>query len=291
MEVLRSTSRVVVKDVNVKVLSSSFLNLFSVSTCFETVSDGDELRSAVDCYALEGLPRTLAAASTSLSSRKKKGPFGNHGLKRLLGQVQSKLDRVLTGLASKPKRRRKRFGILGLAFTASGRDIGSGNEASSGHISVLDLGLDLVPDMGFVSNSAGVEVLEPVFVMGKPSSLDSDLGIGLGLVLASSEADLELTGFGSAKLAGSRSAKPASSLMIPFSSKANPGSAMPPLFDPAKASPAVVVAVGSVSLVEGLLRRGFLVSNCASSAMSEKSIESVVVSGGTSTLVEGLTDT
>ena len=47
MEVLRSTSSVEVKKMGSN-LSSSLLDLFPVLTCFETVFDGDGLRSAVN---------------------------------------------------------------------------------------------------------------------------------------------------------------------------------------------------------------------------------------------------
>ena len=166
MEVLCSTYGVKVKAVGLKFLSSSFLDLFPVSTCFEMVSDGDKLCTAVDCYAMEGLPSSLAAAVATLSP-KKKGTFSNQGMKRLLGQVQSELDWVLAGLVSKPKRRCKRVGILGLAVTSFGRNTGSVHEASSGHDlepgfeqslgHILDPGLDLVLDMDNGSKSTWVD--------------------------------------------------------------------------------------------------------------------------------------
>jgi hypothetical protein len=61
------------------------------------------------------MPRPLVAAAVSVSSKKRKDHFGIIGILRNLGKIQSKLDRILAGLDSKPKRRRKRLGGLGLA--------------------------------------------------------------------------------------------------------------------------------------------------------------------------------
>jgi hypothetical protein len=76
VEVLRLISGVEAKAMGSKFLSSSFLDLFPVLTCFKMVSDGDELRYAVDCFAMEGLHSSLAAAVVTLSP-KKKGNLGN----------------------------------------------------------------------------------------------------------------------------------------------------------------------------------------------------------------------
>jgi hypothetical protein len=115
MDVLRSTSGVEAKAVGVKVLSSSLLDLFSVLSCYETVFDGEGMRSAMNCFALESTPRPLVAVvAVFVRLKKRKGNFGIIGLLRNLGHIQSKLDLVLEGLASKPMRRRKK----GLAFWA-----------------------------------------------------------------------------------------------------------------------------------------------------------------------------
>lgn len=119
----------------------------------------------MDCSALECMPRSQAAAAASLSSKKRKGNFGIIGLMGNLGQVHSKLDRVLAGLASKPNRRRKRSGFLGLAKTAFGHDSGSVHDVGSGQISDLGLDMGLVlgtdpgsdPVLGFSSKSIFVE--------------------------------------------------------------------------------------------------------------------------------------
>jgi hypothetical protein len=57
-----------------------------------------------------------------LRLKKRKGNFGIIGLLRNLGHIQSKLDRVLDGLASKPMSRRKRLGFLGLSIGTGGRE-------------------------------------------------------------------------------------------------------------------------------------------------------------------------
>ena len=178
VEVLCLTASVEVKAVGSN-LSSSFLDLFPMSTCFETVSDGDGLHSAVDCFAMEGLHTSLAVADVILSP-KKKGNIGNQGIKRLLGHVHSEVDRVLIGFFSKPKCRRKRVGILGRAGSAVDRITGSvletvsGLELESGSVpglgNNLDPGLDLASDPIFCSNYVGGVVSEPVFCS-KPGCL------------------------------------------------------------------------------------------------------------------------
>ena len=158
VDALRSTASVEVKAKGSH-LSSSYLDLFPMSTYFKTVSDGDGLRSTVDCFAMEGLHTPLAAAVVILSLKKKKGNSGNQGIKRLLGHFHSEVDWVLVGLFSKPKHRRKRVGILG--------QVGSGLELESSSVpglgNILDPGLDMVSDPIFCSNSIGGVVSEPEF--------------------------------------------------------------------------------------------------------------------------------
>jgi hypothetical protein len=150
VEVLRSTFEDGAKVVGGKLPYSSFLDLFPVSTCFERVSNGDGLRFAVDCYVLECMPKSLAAAAaTYLKSKKMKGIFGNPRMKRLLGHVLSGLDRVLAGFASKPKCRRIRVGSLGPVASVFGRHFRSVSEVGWGH--GLDLGAE--SGSGLISNS------------------------------------------------------------------------------------------------------------------------------------------
>ena len=109
VDVLRSTTGVEAKAVDFKVCCLRSLDLFPVSSCFESESDDLGLRFAVDCSMLESLPTLLVAATGSARSRKKKkGKISISGLLRLLGQIQRKLDRVHAGVALKPNRRRKR---------------------------------------------------------------------------------------------------------------------------------------------------------------------------------------
>jgi hypothetical protein len=84
------------------VCSSRSLDLFPVSSCFELKSDGVGARSVADCSAIEGLPSSLAVVAGSVSSKKKrKGKFGILGLMRLLGHFHLKLDRILAGVNAK----------------------------------------------------------------------------------------------------------------------------------------------------------------------------------------------
>ena len=165
------------------------------------MSDGDGLRFAVDCYALECMPRSLAvAAATSLKSKKMKGIFGNPRTKRLLGHVLFGLDRVLARFASKPKRRRIRAGSLGPMASVFGRhfrfvfEVGSGHGVDLGAESGLGLisnpGLDLgsEPRSGHFSNQGS----EPISILGKfpLSLLGLDLGSGHSLAPASFNAQV-----------------------------------------------------------------------------------------------------
>jgi hypothetical protein len=123
-----------------------------VLPCYETRSDGERLRSAVDCYALESTPRPLAVAAAVSVRMKRKGNFVIIVLWRNLGHIQSKLDQVLDGLASKPKHRRKRLGFFGLSRGTGGRESRSILEAGSGQFSALDANLGLHPGTGLSSN-------------------------------------------------------------------------------------------------------------------------------------------
>jgi hypothetical protein len=152
MDVVRSTSSVKAKAIGVKVLSSSLLDLFPVLSCYKTGFDGEGMRSAVDCQVLESTTRPLAAAVVSMRLKKRKGNFGINGLLRNLGHIQYKLDHVLDGLASKPKRGRKRLGFLGLSRGTDAQESGYILEAGSGHFSAPDANLGSNPGMGLSSN-------------------------------------------------------------------------------------------------------------------------------------------
>jgi hypothetical protein len=89
------------------------------------------------------LRQFLVVQAAATLSPKKKGTFGNQGMKRLLRQVQSELDWVLARLVSKPKRRCKRVG------TAFGQNTGSVHEAGSGH----DLDPGFEPGLGHIFGS------------------------------------------------------------------------------------------------------------------------------------------
>jgi hypothetical protein len=128
--------------------SSSLLDLFLVPSCYETGSDGEWLGFAVDCYALESTPRPLVATAVSMRLKKRKANFGIIGLLSNLGHIQSKLDRVLDGLASKPKRWRKRLGFLGLSRGTGGRESGYILEAGSGNFLAPDANLGLDSGVG-----------------------------------------------------------------------------------------------------------------------------------------------
>lgn len=151
--------------------SLRLLDLFPVSIRYESSSDKEGLRSAVDCAALEGpLPRLVDVAAGS--ARALGSGVDEEGLKRLLGLLDLKLDRVITRLSSKPTRRRNKFSVLGLDH-ALGRESGLVVDEEPDP----DLGMDL-----YVATS-----LDPGLDLGLDPSLDSDLDMGLdpGLDLAS----------------------------------------------------------------------------------------------------------
>jgi hypothetical protein len=131
--------------------SSRSLDLFPVSPCFESKSDGVRACSVVDCSTMEGLPSSLVAAAGSVSSKKKrKGKFGIGGLMRLLGHFHLKLDLILARVNAKSIRRRKRVCVLGLDKTL-GWAFGSVPEAGLEHLSVPDVKLG--PNLDLASNT------------------------------------------------------------------------------------------------------------------------------------------
>jgi hypothetical protein len=121
-----------------------------VSIRYESSSDGEGLRSAVDCAALEGLlPRYMEAAAGT--ARAPDYGVDEEGAKRLLGLLDLKLDRVIAGLSSNPTRRRNKFRVLGLDSTL-GRVSRPVADEDSGDFQVLgaDPGLDLCLGLGLV---------------------------------------------------------------------------------------------------------------------------------------------
>jgi hypothetical protein len=81
--------------------SLRLLDLFSVSIRYESSFDREGPQSTIDCAALEGLlPRSMEATAGSASSG-----VDEEGVKRLLGILDLKTDRVIAGLSLKPTRR------------------------------------------------------------------------------------------------------------------------------------------------------------------------------------------
>jgi hypothetical protein len=90
-----------------------------VSVRYES-SDEEGLRSAVDCAAMEGLlPRYVEAAAGSAKATG--SGVDEEGVKKLLGLLDIKLDRVIAGLSAKPTRRRHKCRVLGLDCALGGK--------------------------------------------------------------------------------------------------------------------------------------------------------------------------
>jgi hypothetical protein len=161
VEVLQSSSGVVAEAIGMKILSSRFLGLFQVSTCFEMGKDGMESRLLVDCYELESsntliqrcLPSPLVAAAATMSRKKMKGILGKQGVKKWLGQICSELDWILGGLVLKPKGKWNRAGIMGHAGSNCGLNQRLDPRLDASSVTGLDLApdpaskLDLEPDL------------------------------------------------------------------------------------------------------------------------------------------------
>jgi hypothetical protein len=149
------------------------LDLVPVSICFKSRSDGEGMRSAMDCSALEGpLPRSLEVEAGS--TRAAVSVVDEAGMMKLLGLINLKLDWILIGRTSKPSHRRKKVRILGLADSVLGWASGPVSKSLDPSLAPgvdpvldpvvepgLDLGLEPVLDLGsnldLVSNSdAGV---------------------------------------------------------------------------------------------------------------------------------------
>jgi hypothetical protein len=140
VEVLRSNSCAAAKVVGLKLLSSQLLDLFSMPIRFEKGNDGVEQRLAVDCYEMESstpsfqhcLQNSLVAARAKLGRKKRKVIFDNQWVKKHLGFIRSKLDRILGGLALKPKGKRIRVGSIGPTCPVPMLDIGLGSGLDTG---------------------------------------------------------------------------------------------------------------------------------------------------------------
>jgi hypothetical protein len=124
--------------------------------CFEARNVGEGMRVAVDCAALEAYrPRSREAAGFA----RVHSSGEEDGVKKMLGLLHLKLDRILYGLSLRPKRwrKKKRCKVLGLDVGLEKEpglkgveDPNLGLDPGLGHVLVpgsdLDLGLDLVPD-------------------------------------------------------------------------------------------------------------------------------------------------
>jgi hypothetical protein len=77
------------------------LDIFPVSKCFELRIDGEGLRVAVDCATLEDLrPSSVEAAGYGRVS----GPSDDEEVKKLLGLLHFKMDRIIFRLSLRPTR-------------------------------------------------------------------------------------------------------------------------------------------------------------------------------------------
>jgi hypothetical protein len=149
-----------------------FLDLFPVPMHYESRTVGEDLRVAVDCAALEGFrPRSMEAAGSAGASG-----LGAEvgGVKKLLGLLDLKLDRVITGLSLRPTRWRKKLRVLGLDY-ALDRETGPVIDEN------LDLGLDRCVGSGLVPG-LDPEVLDPG---SEPTNMGSNPGLDPGFDLAS----------------------------------------------------------------------------------------------------------
>jgi hypothetical protein len=124
------------------------LDLFPVPTQYESRTIGEDLRVAVDCAALEGVRPCSMEAARSVGASGLGAEV--EGMKKLLGLLDLKLDRVITGLSLRPTRwRRKKFIVVGLDY-ALVRETGPVIDEN------LDLGLDRC-----VGSDLYQEVLDP----------------------------------------------------------------------------------------------------------------------------------
>jgi hypothetical protein len=169
-----------------------------VSICFEKGIDGLEQRLAVDCYEMESstpsfqhcLQNPLVVAGAKLGRKKRKGIFVNRWVKKHLGFIRSKLDRILGGLALKPKGKCIRVELFRLEHPVpmvdlglgSGLDTGLDTGLGSGLIPGLDTGLVFAP---FIGSNVDLEpvsesrsVLGTVHIFGQV--LDPNLSLASG---------------------------------------------------------------------------------------------------------------
>ena len=130
------------------VWSSRSLDLFPMPIHFESKSDGEGVRYAVDCSMLEDfVPGSLevAARFDMVSS----SVVDEAGLMTLLGQLHLKMDQILDRVSSKPNSRKKKLHVLG----SSGYGLGYNMESGNGVHSSRDLALDPGPDPGTIPST------------------------------------------------------------------------------------------------------------------------------------------
>jgi hypothetical protein len=144
------------------------LDLFPVSTCFESHSVGEGLRVAIDCAALEGGRPSLVEAAGFVRASE---TGVDEGVKKLLGRLEFKLDRILSGLPLRPiRRRRKKCKILGRDSVLEKE---TGPLGAEGPNPGLDPGLGLVSKPGPDPGCVLIEDLKPALFMGKPGDAPS----------------------------------------------------------------------------------------------------------------------
>jgi hypothetical protein len=146
--------------VAVKRADPVILDTFPVSKCFEARNDGEELRIAVDCAAFEAAwPGTREAAGCV----RVPSSGDEDALKKLIGLLHLKMDRVLVGLSLRPNRwrKKKKCSVMGLDVVVEkepGPDLGLDPFVVPGSDPVLgsDLGQDsyMAMDSGIVSVSS-----------------------------------------------------------------------------------------------------------------------------------------
>jgi hypothetical protein len=110
------------------------------------------------------LQNPLLAAGAKLGRKKRKGIFGNRWVKKHLGFVRFELDRILGGLALKPKGKRIKVGLFGPTHPVPMVDFGLGSLLDTGS------GFGLIPGLDTWS----------VFAPFTSSNLDLERGSVLG---------------------------------------------------------------------------------------------------------------
>jgi hypothetical protein len=156
------------------------LDTFPVSKSFETQNEGEGLRVAVDCAALEALrPRSREAAGYV----RVPSTGDEDGVKKLLGLLHLKLDRVLSGLPLRPtrwRRKKKKGRFLGREVIVEKEPGPEGEEDPNMGVD-LDLGSDWVPDSILGMDCAPVSGVDPGSVSDlKLASSSGEPGVAYG---------------------------------------------------------------------------------------------------------------